>query len=78
MGLFKKDKKNSEESFSLELKSSIEMGTDDTVQRLLREASQKKKNGNLDGAIEVLKAAYRELDKHSWSFPIEVYLRLPL
>ena len=77
MGLFKKDKKN-EVSFSIELKSSIEMGTDDTVQRLLKEASQKKKNGNLGGAIEVLKVAYKELDKHSWSFPIAVYLRLPL
>ena len=77
MGLFTKDKKN-EVSFSIELKSSIEMGTDDTVQRLLTEASQKRKNGNLDGAIEVLKAAYKELDKHSWSFPIAVYLRLPL
>jgi hypothetical protein len=60
----------------MELKSSIEMGTDDTVQRLLKEASQKKRNGNLDGAIEVLKAAYKELE--SSSFPIEVYLRLPL
>jgi hypothetical protein len=76
MGLFKKDKRNSEVSFSIELKSSIEMGTDDTVQRLLKEASQKKRNGNLDGAIEVLKAAYKELE--SSSFPIEVYLRLPL
>ena len=77
MGLFKKGKKN-EVSFSIELKSSVEMGTDDTVQRLLREASQKKKNGDIDGAIEVLKVAYKELDKHSWSFPIAVYLRLPL
>jgi hypothetical protein len=50
------------------------MGTDDTVQRLLKEASQKKRSGDLDGAITLLKAAYR----HSWSFPIEVYLRLPL
>jgi hypothetical protein len=54
------------------------MGTDDTVQRLLKEASQKKRNGDLDGAIALLKAAYKELDRHSWSFPIEVYLRLPL
>lgn len=77
MGLFKKDKKN-EVAFSIELKSSIEMGTDDTVQRLLREASQKKKSGNLDGAIEVLKTAYKELDKSRSFFPIEVYLRLPL
>jgi hypothetical protein len=54
------------------------MGTDDTVQKLLKEASQKKRNGDLDGAIALLKAAYKELDRHSWSFPIEVYLRLPL
>ena len=78
MGLFKKDKKNSETSFSIEVKTSIGMGTDDTVQRLLKEASQKKRDGDLDGAISLLKAAYKELDKHSWFFPIQVYLRLPL
>lgn len=77
MGLFKKDKKN-DVAFSMELKSSIEMGADDTVQSLLREASQKKKSGNLDGAIEVLKMAYKELDKSRSLFPIDVYLRLPL
>ena len=70
--------KNSQVSSSIKLKASIEMGTDDTVQRLLKEASQKKRDGDIDGAIEVLKAAYEELDEHSWSFPIEVYLRLPL
>jgi len=63
---------------SIDLKTSLEMGRDDTVQKLLKEASQKKKNGDLDGAIVLLKAAYNELDKHSWCFPIEVYLRLPL
>ncbi|MBA7669706.1 hypothetical protein ES703_77839 [subsurface metagenome] len=47
MGLFKKDKKNSEASFSVEVKSSIGMGTDDTVQRLLKEASQKKRDWRL-------------------------------
>ena len=78
MGLFKKDKKNSEASFSVEVKSSIGMGTDDTIQRLLKEASQKKRDGDIDGAIVLLEAAYKELDKHSWGFPIEVYLRLPL
>jgi len=78
MGLFKKDKKNSEASFSIKVKTSIGMGTDDTVQRLLKEASQKKRNGDFDGAIALLEAAYKELDRHSWSSPIEVYLRLPL
>lgn len=78
MGLFKKDKKNSEASFSIEVKPSIGMGTDDTVQRLLKEASQKKRDGDLDGAIALLRAAYKELDRHPWFFPIEVYLRLPL
>jgi hypothetical protein len=66
------------QEYNIELKTSLEMGTDDTVQKLLKEASQKKRNGDLDGAIALLKAAYKELDRHSWSFPIEVYLRLPL
>jgi tetratricopeptide (TPR) repeat protein len=50
----------------------------ETSQRLLKEASQKKRNGDLDGAIALLKAAYKELDRYSLSFSIEVYLRLPL
>jgi len=78
MGLFKKDKKNNEAPFSLEVKTSIVMGTDDTTQKLLKEASQKKRDGDIDGAIVLLESAYKELDKNSWDFPIEVYLRLPM
>lgn len=78
MGLFRKDKKSSEPSLSVDLKFSIETGTDDTVQRLLREATELKRNGSFDRAIETLKAAYKELGKYSSVFPIEVYLRLPL
>jgi tetratricopeptide (TPR) repeat protein len=65
-------------SSSIKVTASIERGTGDTVQRLLKEATQKKRDGNLYGAIEVLKAAYKELDKHTSFFPIAVYLRLPL
>jgi hypothetical protein len=78
MGFFKKDKKNSERSFSVELKASIVRGTDDTVQKLLKEASRSKRDGDIEGAIVLLKVAYKELNDNSWGFPIEVYLRLPL
>ncbi len=78
MGIFKKDKKSKEVSFSIEVKSSIEMGTDDEYHRLLKEATNKKKNGDLDGAIKILRSLYDKLSSNGMMFSIETYLRLPL
>jgi len=78
MGLFKKDKKSKEVSFSTKVKSSIEMGTDDEYHRLLKEAANKKKNGDIDGAIKILRSVYDKLNSSGMMFSIETYLRLPL
>ena len=45
---------------------------------LLKQATIKKNSGDLDGAIKLLRAAYKELDKGSMLYPIQTYLRLPL
>ena len=45
---------------------------------LLKQATIKKNNGDLDGAIKLLKDAYEELDKSSMLYSIQTYLRLPL
>lgn len=46
--------------------------------RLLKEATAKKKSGNIKGAVETLRASYKILSKHSVFYPIQTYLRLPL
>jgi hypothetical protein len=78
MGIFKKDKQSKEISFSVEVKSSIEMGTDDEYNRLLKEATNKKRSGELDGAITILRSVYDKLNSNGMMFSIETYLRLPL
>ena len=45
--------------------------------KLLKEATELKKSGNVDTAIEVLKEAYREIEKSTISYGVEVFLRLP-
>ena len=45
---------------------------------LLKQATIKKNSGDLDGAIKLLRAAYKELDKSSMLYSIQTYLRLPL
>lgn len=45
---------------------------------LLRQATQKKDNGEINEAIELLKKAYKEIAKTNTDFPIETFLRLPL
>ncbi len=78
MRLFKKDKKSDEESFSMTVKSSIEMGTDDEYNRLLKEATVKKKNGDINSAINILRSVNDKLSSGKMMLPITVYLRLPL
>jgi hypothetical protein len=44
----------------------------------LRQATQKKDEGNINEAIELLKTAYKEIAKTNVDYPIETFLRLPL
>ena len=46
--------------------------------RLLKEATEKKKSGDMDGAIECLRKAYKEIAKTSVNYTVKAYLRLPL
>lgn len=45
---------------------------------LLKEATQKKSDKDLDGAITCLRKAYKLMSHSNISYPIETYLRLPL
>lgn len=45
---------------------------------LLRKATQKKDEGKIEEAIEVLKKAYKEISKTNIDYSIETFLRLPL
>lgn len=46
--------------------------------KYLREATAKKKAGDVDGAIESLREAYKIISKTSINYTIDPYLRLPL
>lgn len=46
--------------------------------KLLQEATAKKKSGDMNGAIESLRKAYKEMADGSVEYSIEPYLRLPL
>lgn len=46
--------------------------------KYLREATAKKKAGDMDGAIESLREAYKIISKTSINYTIDPYLRLPL
>ena len=50
----------------------------DTPDELLKQATIKKNSDDLDGAIKLLRTAYKELDKSSMFYSIQTYLRLPL
>lgn len=45
---------------------------------LLKKATQKKRENDIDSAILLLKKAYSEIAKTTIEYPIEVFLRLPL
>ena len=45
---------------------------------LLKKATQKKRDGDLDAAIACLREAYGLMSKHTTIYPIDTYLRLPL
>lgn len=45
---------------------------------LLKEATAKKRTGDLENAIKLLKKAYKEINKGSTIYPIDIFLRLPL
>lgn len=45
---------------------------------LLRNATEKKDQGKIDEAIELLKKAYKEIAKTNVDYPIDTFLRLPL
>ena len=45
---------------------------------LLKEVTAKKKAGDLENAIKLLRKAYKEINKSSTVYPVDVFLRLPL
>jgi len=45
---------------------------------LLKEATSKKKSGDLDNAIKLLREAYREISNGSIIYSVDTFLRLPL
>lgn len=45
---------------------------------LLKEATAKKKAGDLKNAIKLLKEAYKEINRSSTVYPVDVFLRLPM
>jgi len=46
--------------------------------KLLKEATEKKKSGDLGTAIELLRKAYKEIIKSSTTYSVNTFLRLPL
>ena len=44
---------------------------------LLKQATAKKKAGDLESAIELLRKAYKEINKSSIVYPVKTFLRLP-
>ncbi len=52
--------------------------TSDRSSALLRDATQRKKRGDFDGAVELLREAYREMEREGPRHPMDVYLRLPM
>jgi len=52
--------------------------TPDRSSVLLREATQRKKAGDFDGAVELLREAYREMEREGPQHGAEIYLRLPM
>jgi len=46
--------------------------------KLLKEATTKKKSGDINGAIKALRDSYKIINENPTSYPIETYLRLPL
>lgn len=45
---------------------------------LLKEAIDKRKAGDLENAIKLLREAYKEIGKRSIIYPVDTFLRLPL
>jgi ribosomal protein S20 len=45
---------------------------------LLKEATAKRKAGDLENAIKLLRDAYKEIGKGSVIYPVNIFLRLPL
>lgn len=45
--------------------------------KLLKEATTKKKSGDIDGAIKALRDSYKILNENSMLYSIQTYLRLP-
>jgi len=45
---------------------------------LLKKATELKKSGNINDAVNTLREAYHAIEKDSIDYPIETYLRLPL
>lgn len=57
---------------------SAEQSSDDNIGTLLKKATELKKNGNIDSAIDTLKLAYSEIKKTNTTYLINTFLRLPL
>ena len=57
-----------------------ETESEETSKNLLKEATQKKDDGDLTGAITCLREAYKLMSRpeHTTIYPIDTYLRLPL
>lgn len=65
-------------SSSSSIIESTEQSFDDNIGTLLKKATELKKNGNIDSAIETLKLAYSEIKKTNTTYSINTFLRLPL
>lgn len=61
--------------FNLFRKNSGEFGKDPG--ELLKEATSKKKQGDINGAIDTLRSAYKAIGKGSTNYPVSAFLRLP-
>ncbi len=47
-------------------------------EELFKKATNQKKDGDINSAIETLRTAYKQLEKQGIEYPIKTYLRLPL
>lgn len=45
---------------------------------LLKNTTKRKKAGDYEGGIRLLREAYREIERGTITYPIDTYLRLPL
>ena len=69
---------NTDVSLKYEVSVRKKTASEEKSRELLKDATQKKNEKDLDGAIACLREAYKLMAQSSISYPIETYLRLPL